>query len=62
VIFLPIFHARGQKWRPRLRWTRAFRWLGDTQEYPEGVVYRLWLGPLLLVMMVSPSPAPQEEP
>ena len=57
LFHLPIWHWRGKRYRPRGQWLR--RWHGCHRlcdQFPEGTVWRVWIGWLLLTVMIDASP------
>jgi hypothetical protein len=58
VLFhLPIVYWRGLRLRPRGQWLR--RWRGVHRHcdvFPEGTVWRVWIGWLLITVMIDSWP------
>lgn len=53
-LFLPVIHVRNRRWRVRMRWLPdGWTVKRKNQAFPQGSVYTLWLGPLLVVAMVD---------
>jgi hypothetical protein len=52
-LFLPTFRAFGLRWRVRARACRAWGLWAVRDRFPEGTVYRVKAGPLIVVAMAD---------
>ena len=53
---LPLWYSRLVRpgdWRLSVQWLNRFRWTRRVDTFPEGTVYRLWLGVVLVKLMVK---------
>lgn len=52
-LFLPAFTLGARRYRPRVRLCGGLRLARRLDAYPEGEVWRYWVGPLLVTVMVD---------
>lgn len=58
IMFLPIIYLGGYRWRIRARLINRKRlWPNIAKDaFLEGLVYRIWIGPILITIMVDKCP------